>query len=110
DKESMLNDHLAMFLGRNSSFREWTDEERKTNFLAAFMFSMNPNFKKIKTKRLFKIGNAGNNAETSNNKVSIQPPLLFGEWMPMIEKGMFYDDQLILFDSSYFLENAVFIS
>lgn len=96
------NDHLSMYLGRNSSFQEvnsLTDKSYHTTFIVAG----EPVERNI-GKRVINLI-CGDN-ETDNH-VTIKLPLLYGKWMPMDEQGIYDGNDYVPFDSERFLENAL---
>ncbi|WP_249870126.1 hypothetical protein [Oceanobacillus saliphilus] len=110
DNESMLmEDDLSLFFGRNSSFTMIAPDENKTydigiiagdyehklNQKVGKLFVINPRTEQI---RLIKHGSC----------TIIKVPLLFGEWMPMNEEGIFLLNEFIPFTSDYFKETAVY--
>ncbi|TRM11909.1 hypothetical protein FH966_09545 [Lentibacillus cibarius] len=84
-------EHLSMFVGRNELFRHVpysraTDSYDVTMFVDDYCLKLN-----------------------THAPVTIQLPLLFGEWMPMNDKGIFVQNEFISFDSKQFLRQAVYI-
>src|SRR5699024_8017384 len=41
--------------------------------------------------------------------ISVRMPLIFGEWMPMNEQGMYVQGEFLPFESDYFLQHAVYV-
>ncbi|MBY7143095.1 hypothetical protein KFZ56_08500 [Virgibacillus sp. NKC19-3] len=100
------NSDLAMFLGRNSSFhfvksdvsKQYAfaivigDQEGSDQFQSGYTLMINPTRK-----------------DRVSNRVIINAPLLFGEWMPMNEQGVYCNNSFITFDSDYFQTEAIYI-
>lgn len=85
-------EHLSMFVGRNKSFTHVTDID------AAYDWTITINEGSEMTITM-------HNGRTTRVKL----PLIFGEWMPMKQEGVYRGDKLIPFDSDCFLTEAVFI-
>ncbi|MBP1969030.1 hypothetical protein J2Z83_001133 [Virgibacillus natechei] len=97
------NKNLSMFLGRNSSF-EFVGPDVKKNYDTAI--SIGNQLASIQSDRTLII-NAIH--EQKDNEVTIKAPLLFGEWMPMDEHGLYRNNERITFDSNYFKTEAIYI-
>ncbi|MFU0788606.1 hypothetical protein [Virgibacillus proomii] len=109
--EGLLNDKedesLSLFFGRNSNFIFYSHKrDNRYNLIiqigqmevpsaVSSDYSIVLDYKqpeKIRATDLF-----------------IELPLLFGEWMPMTEKGMYMNQHFIPFSSTHFLEHAIYI-
>ncbi|MBP2258251.1 hypothetical protein [Virgibacillus alimentarius] len=108
DLSSNKKEHLAMFLGRNSSFTRTSKDKPIQNESVIFL-GENNFYQDIEAKQILNITKRGASKTPPANIITIHPPLLFGEWMPMDEKGIYDKEQRILFESSYFLTEAVYI-
>ncbi|TFJ93598.1 hypothetical protein [Lentibacillus salicampi] len=84
-------EHLSMFVGRNQLFRHVSASERNN----AYDISL-----KIEDDALIL---------EKENLVTIHLPLVFGEWMPMNQEGVYDQDDFIPFDSERFLTEAVYV-
>ncbi|MEC5423617.1 hypothetical protein QGM71_08950 [Virgibacillus sp. C22-A2] len=102
-----IDDSLTMFFGRNSSFTlaEPVTSEFYEN--AVIIHDVKDNTE-IQAKRKIFI-DPSDRVKDSDSIVSIKAPLLFGEWMPMNENGLYSNNKFIRFDSPYFKQNAVYI-
>lgn len=84
-------DHLSMLIGRNANFTHL--EQRPDS--KVFDIRITPDEDKLTLHK----------ESTSTMKL----PLLFGEWMPMNQEGMYHRNEFIAFDSDRFLIDAVYI-
>lgn len=100
--------HLAMFLGRNSSFT-LTTKEKMSEYDFTFVIKKCSFIDEIKSKLLVEINIIKQSKKMDENFLFIKQPLLFGEWMPMNNKGMYYNKNYILFNSSKFQTEAIYI-
>lgn len=85
------NEDLSMFFGRNSSFT----------------FVQTSGRKKYDAKIIIDDHHVKWN--TNKREITINTPLLFGEWMPMNEKGLYKNNENILFDSELFRSKAIYV-
>jgi hypothetical protein len=104
-KNGKKNDHLLMYFGRNSHFS--LTEDYKTKRYHAVISLQKPlaNVKAGKTH----IINPLDDESKLDGAAYIQVPLLFGEWMPMTNNGMYVNEKFIPFDSEYFLTKSIYI-
>lgn len=100
--------HLSMFLGRNSDFKLKTEDDLNIYDTAITVGTYTVTAEIINATRQFQIIR-GEKEQQLENTITVRVPLLFGEWMPMNEKGMFIGEQFIQFDSNYFQTEAVYI-
>ncbi|UJL47616.1 hypothetical protein KFZ58_07055 [Virgibacillus sp. NKC19-16] len=96
---------LAMFLGRNSSFN-FVKPDVKKHYDTAIIIGDQSNTG-IKSGQSLIINPVL--VDRVENRVEINVPLLFGEWMPMNEKGFYYNNTFITFDSDFFQTEAIYI-
>lgn len=102
------NDTLSMFFGRHSLFTFVNAGERKV-YDAAIIIGDGTEIGEIETSRFVILSNSNRKLPEYKNKIIIKTPLLFGEWMPMNEKGFNRNNELIAFDSDLFHAEAVYI-
>jgi|SRR5690625_364803 len=104
-KNEEKDDHLLMFFGRNSNFT--VAHDYKTKHYHAVISLQYP-LTNVKTEKTHIV-----NPINGHNKVEgesyIHAPLLFGEWMPMDEKGMYINNKFIPFNSESFLTKSIYI-
>lgn len=101
-------ENLYMFVGRNSSF-ELIDSSNQNEEIDAILIIGDIDYtEKIYCNRIIHIL-VGNSSKSLPNSIVINPPLLFGEWMEMNEKGFYVTDRFISFDSEEFRNEAVHI-
>ncbi|WP_174612782.1 hypothetical protein [Virgibacillus ihumii] len=84
-------EHLSMFIGRNENF---THMKQRLNE-SAYDIRLTPHETALTLHK--------------DSASTIYLPLLFGEWMPMNQDGMYYRGDFIAFDSDEFVEKAVYI-
>ncbi|SFA82346.1 hypothetical protein SAMN04488072_102127 [Lentibacillus halodurans] len=84
-------EHLSMFVGRHELFRHISPLEKR-NAYDAFLRIDDDELKLEK-----------------NHPVIIKLPIIFGEWMPMSQEGMYVQHDFIRFDSEQFLSEAVYV-
>ncbi|SFD38472.1 hypothetical protein SAMN05216238_10186 [Lentibacillus persicus] len=82
---------LSMFVGRNELFRLLGTDESKSEYDA-----------------VIRVNNGVVTMETQRS-VTINLPLVFGEWAPMNSEGIYYEGKLIRFDSQQFKLEAIYI-
>ncbi|MGM8364392.1 hypothetical protein ACLIBG_02805 [Virgibacillus sp. W0181] len=100
-------DHFLLFLGRNSNFTLLKDVPPDKTYDA--VFTIGSPYDKVSYKRRFEICRDHTTVNESESKVIIEQPLLFGEWMPMNEKGFYYKNEFVPFISDCFLQEAIYI-
>ncbi|MFC3040588.1 hypothetical protein ACFOGI_10055 [Virgibacillus xinjiangensis] len=103
-----VREDLLLFFGRNSNLTVLDDETAlSANYEAMIAINEVPGFQVNHYDRCLYIGHkAVNNSE---NITTIHPPLLFGEWMPMNEDGIYAEKEFIRFDSKKFSQEAMYI-
>lgn len=106
-RENAMEEHFSMFLGRNSNFK-LKETEHADVYDKAIIVGAHTGGEEINAKCQFLITRKAKEQSLSN-MIRVQIPLLFGEWMPMNEEGMFIGEQFIQFDSDYFLSEAVYV-
>lgn len=99
-------EHLSMLIGRNSLFNLITDKEKAEY---ATVICVGEADYTIDARRFIIINHKGQQAEVRHNRMYIQTPILFGEWMPMDKDGVYVNDAYIAFDSPVFLSTAIYI-
>src|SRR5699024_3191997 len=109
--ESPLTDeeeHLAMMIGRNDLFSAFTDDQPSNHHTHVILSEENSahvqNMDDVKTFKLSR-----KPEQEKKGVIVVQLPLLFGEWMPMNEDGVYIDKQFIPFTSEIFQKEAVYI-
>lgn len=107
EEESTLETHLSMFLGRNSLFTLKTNEEPKS-YDTAIIIGTSQYINEINAKRILSI-NQNKDEPSKAGMTMIHVPLLFGEWMPMNEQGMYVGGGFIPFNENYFLTESVYV-
>ncbi|WP_067730681.1 hypothetical protein [Oceanobacillus damuensis] len=108
--EVLIEEDLSLYYGRNSSFSMIDSDEEKYYEIGIIAGGDHLNLNQ-KVKKLYVINPEDEEIRSSNdnNFTIIKVPLLFGEWMPMNEKGMFRKEEFIPFRSDYFKKNAVYV-
>src|SRR5699024_12016099 len=91
DLDTDKKEHLSMFVGRNELFRHITSRERNTDYDISIQVD---ECKLVLEKE---------------HPITIKLPLIFGEWMPMNQKGLYVQNEFMRFDSKQFLTNAVYV-
>ncbi|RDW19960.1 hypothetical protein [Oceanobacillus chungangensis] len=102
-------DELSMFFGRNSSFSFYNIEDRK-RYDTCICVGEHGHLETIDAERVFII-NPGkmNDWMDYDTATMIFAAHLYGEWMPMTEKGFYDNQEFIAFQSNDFKENAIYI-
>jgi len=108
EETTAFKEHLSMFLGRNSAFRLKTRDEL-TSYDMAIVIGEDPCTEVLKARKMMNISCNKIQAKRKASMTTIHVPVLFGEWMPMNERGMYVGNQFISFDSAQFLSEAVYI-
>lgn len=100
---------LSMFFGRNSNFSIITPQEFKRYDFGIIVGDYNHDIQQ-NCERLFVINPEQERIRNlGNNVIHIKTDLLFGEWIPMEEKGVFFQGKLIPFTSDFFKEHAIYV-
>lgn len=107
DRKNKMDEHLSMFLGRNSLFKEGVPSQYLSPFKGAIIFGNDFSLTEYQVEKIIRI-NATTEINTKKTTI-IEQPLLFGKWMHMNEEGMFYNEKFIPFQSDYFLNNAIYV-
>lgn len=100
------NHDLSMFLGRNSSFH-FVNPDVKKQYETAIIIGAESDTIGFQSEQTLIINPTSTNRD--ENRVAINAPLLFGEWMPMNEQGFYRNNTFITFDSDYFRTEAIYI-
>lgn len=108
EETTAFKEHLSMFLGRNSAFSLKTKNELEP-YDTAIMIGDSPCTDVLKAKRMINISRNKIQARREIPMTIIHVPVLFGEWMPMNEQGMYVGNRFISFDSAHFLSEAVYV-
>lgn len=109
DEETTASkDHLSMFLGRNSAFHLKKKKEL-TTYDTAIVIGEEPCPDGLKAKQIINIRRNKLQDTQKTSMTMLYVPVLFGEWMPMNDKGMYVNNQFITFDSAHFLSEAIYI-
>lgn len=102
-------EQLAMMVGRNDLFSLVTDEKTtKKHYQTMIVNGASEPPLHIHAEKSFKLCR-GEEENPESNMVTIKLPLLFGEWMPMNEHGVYDQQTFIPFDSETFYNEAVHI-
>src|SRR5690625_5995594 len=96
-----------MLIRRNSLFSLRTDQELEQY---QTVIGVGETDDTIDTRRFIMINHEGQQADLQKNRTFIQTPILFGEWMPMDQKGAYINDTYITFESPEFLITAIYIN
>jgi len=106
--EEPHQEHLSLFFGRNSSFK-LLDETAAPETAELVIQAGACEASCIKSvKHLVVIGDAAP-AAAYEKKTRLDAELLIGFWMPMTEKAVSWNGQLVDFSSDFFLQEAVWI-
>lgn len=101
-------EHLAMMIGRNDLFTLLIDDTPKGKYTHVILPNENSDVpQEIDAVKTFKLSRE--EGQHDKRMVDVRTPLLFGEWMPMNENGMYVDGKYIPFDSETFQNDAVYI-
>ncbi|SHG23048.1 hypothetical protein [Ornithinibacillus halophilus] len=107
DLGSEKKENLSMFFGRNDSFKLISEKEESEFDTVIVVDDVFP--ATISSKKTIEIG--FNSIEGREGQIiQVTVPILFGEWMPMSEEGIIYNDRLIPFESEEFLTEAIYIN
>lgn len=106
DLSSEREEELSFMLGRNSSFSLYQNESEIKD--KEYSDTVLLNASKPCSVQTLRTYNLGQNIEEPGI-INIELPLLFGEWMPMDEKGVYFYDQYIQFNSTQFQDEAIYI-
>lgn len=102
-------EHLAMMIGRNDLFSLISDDFTTEKYTHAILLNGIPDqIQNMAAIKMFKLTRETEPYEKGAASV-IRIPLLFGEWMPMNEDGIYVDEQFIPFTSDTFQNEAVYI-
>lgn len=105
--DSSMDDHLTMFFGRNNQFQ--LIEQLKKSYEACIIVGEFDQINKVRADKKLIIQTEKTLSKEYENTTIIRPPLLFGEWMPMNDKGLYQKERFISFDSEEFRKNALSI-
>ncbi|WP_139344966.1 hypothetical protein [Virgibacillus pantothenticus] len=111
--EGLVNDKkddgLTLFFGRNSNFSFFIDKKNNPYDQIIRVGTMNINANLSSGLFMTLAHPSTVNHLTSSNELYIELPLLFGEWMPMTESGMYFQGEFISFSSDNFNQHATYI-
>ncbi|MDO6449259.1 hypothetical protein [Oceanobacillus profundus] len=101
---------LSMFFVRNSSFSIVTEDVQKKYAVGIFLGDIESDMRH-EFDQLIVINPAKNSfqPDTHTKCTVIHTPILFGEWMPMKEEGIYNEDTFIPFESETFEKSALYI-
>jgi len=99
---------LSMFFGRNSLF-SFVEKDQLKLYDTCFVIGENQYKDTTLAKRTFIINPKAPVESNDGEVIEIQSPLLFGEWMPMDENGIYRDKEYISFQSERFKTEAIYI-
>lgn len=100
------SDFLSMFVKRNSLFTKAEKPPEKADYTV--VIGHTSNISSCSCIIQLSEGNIEPN-ENSFYDVRIQLPLLFGEWMPMDEKGIYVLNKYISFSSEDFMKKGIYV-
>lgn len=106
DLSTKKEEEMSFMLGRNSQFSLYQHESELKDKEYTHIILLNS--KKPDSVKAIKTYNLGKNLDNPD-VINIVVPLLFGEWMPMDEKGIYSDKTYIQFDSDRFQDEAIYI-
>jgi hypothetical protein len=101
-----LPDDLLMFFGRNSDFQMVNENNRE--YETCIIIGNHTSVQEFKAKKKLLI-NEIQQIEKRTEVTTIHPTVLFGEWMPMNENGVYHNNKFIPFESEEFKNNALSI-
>lgn len=102
-----IDNDLELFFGRNSNLNFIDNLEKK--YEASIIIGDHEQREKVQASRTLIVQVDKEIKVKDDNITVIRPPLLFGEWMPMDEKGFYRNNRFITFDSNDFRNNALSI-
>ncbi|GGB39946.1 hypothetical protein F3157_07075 [Virgibacillus dakarensis] len=103
-------ENLAMMVGRNDLFSLLQDKkECRERYTAIIINGSNGHALDLKADKMVKLCRDEARKEGDAQLTTVMLPLLFGEWMPMNEKGMYAQNRFVPFDSDVFLNDAIYI-
>ncbi|QGS68491.1 hypothetical protein CV093_07940 [Oceanobacillus sp. 143] len=98
-----------MFFGRNSSFSFYNKEEMK-RYDTCICVGDYEHMETIHADRIIMINPQKSYRKLNPDSITtLLASHLFGEWMPMTEKGYYRNQEFIAFQSNEFIENAIYI-
>lgn len=103
------SDHLSMFFARHASF-SLIEPNVDESFNVSIVINSPQYADNIDATHHIVIDETNRQLIEHVNSTYIKQPLLFGKWMPIRDKGVFYCNNHIAFDSEAFLENAIYIN
>lgn len=102
-------DDLTLFFGRNSRFNLVSSVPNK-KYRACFLIGEHEEMDHIQAEKAFIVDvNHSADAADMEHLHVVKTPLLYGEWMPMNERGFYLDGEWISFRSDRFKDEAVYI-
>ncbi|MGY0692783.1 hypothetical protein ACW2QC_08325 [Virgibacillus sp. FSP13] len=102
-------ENLSMLVGRNDLFSLVTEKNQKKAYDMLILNGSHESQLDVQANRTFRLCSDSSGNKRAPRTTIIKLPLLFGEWMPMNEKGMYAQNTFIPFDSADFLHNGVYI-
>lgn len=109
-------EHFMMFLGRNNNFslientNTLHDEYELALSIGKCDLDVTCNkYVEIEIREHERV-EQNRDAFNCNTSTIVYVPILFGEWMPMTEEGLYQNETFIRFDSDSFLKEAIYIS
>ncbi|MBM7571522.1 hypothetical protein [Aquibacillus albus] len=114
--ESEKKENLSMYIGRNSLFTHVSSSEemnqlqklQQINILFEIDSSQLFNDRySLNTETVINLDKG--RVKASSNTVDVDLPLLYGEWMPRNDNGVYHNGQFVAFDSEQFKNEAVYI-
>lgn len=101
-------EHLSMFLGRNSSF-SLKEINFSHQYETCIIIKSFAHIDHIQADRVIHIGHNEDTMLPRENKVMINIPILFGEWMPMSNYGIYNQNAFLPFDDLRISSEAIYI-
>lgn len=106
DMNTEKEEDLSLMLGRNSMFSLYNSEnEIKEKEYTDVILIDKSKVRAIPSGKTYALGISTEEPTV----IKLELPLLFGEWMPMDENGVYVNDKYIKFDSSQFQNEAIYI-
>lgn len=107
-EEKQGNELLSLYFGRNSSFSLVTDDVNK-HYDTIIFSDKKQLLQHVQADRIFEIIGDEEQLKNATNSICIHPPILFGEWMPIKDGGVYDRQQWIGFDSAVLQTSGVYI-
>ncbi|MFD2630357.1 hypothetical protein [Oceanobacillus kapialis] len=104
-EEEAYSSELPFFFGRNSAYKGYNPNKK---YKRAFLFKNYDENVIANSAHVFEV--CGDSQQLKGQTITaIHIPLLFGEWMPMDDKGMYWNNSYVRFTSNFFQEEAIYV-